>query len=332
MSLQARSYSTCQRVPCHRRRFGDKDDAVQRLEPAAKRASQQPLCCPSNYQTVADKIISRIRRIKCDEAKPWCQRCTGTGRKCDGYVVPGADGWIASPDDRTNAIVVQRLITRLPGNTQEKRAFQYFIKQTSPELNGFFTTGFWERLILQASQTEPSLRHAVVAIGALHEEFSQTNEGLPLGQVVGGHLPFAVKQYTKAIGHLRRSLGTGDHSPLTALMSCILFVCFDCLRGYYHTAIVHLKSGMKILQDLRAQNKAQDPTIENIIAPLLVRLSVQSILYVDTSQPEQRKEFATDRSPVIIRAEKLPEIFQSLEQARAGINECADGLFKTFYM
>lgn len=27
----------------------------------------------------------RIRRIKCDETKPHCQRCTSTGRKCDGY-------------------------------------------------------------------------------------------------------------------------------------------------------------------------------------------------------------------------------------------------------
>lgn len=27
----------------------------------------------------------RIRRIKCDEEKPFCRRCVSTGRKCDGY-------------------------------------------------------------------------------------------------------------------------------------------------------------------------------------------------------------------------------------------------------
>jgi hypothetical protein len=29
--------------------------------------------------------IIRIRRVKCDEGKPNCQRCISTGRKCDGY-------------------------------------------------------------------------------------------------------------------------------------------------------------------------------------------------------------------------------------------------------
>ncbi|KAI0135307.1 hypothetical protein F4814DRAFT_444127 [Daldinia grandis] len=36
----------------------------------------------------AKLIISsqhRIRRVKCDETKPACTRCTSTGRKCDGY-------------------------------------------------------------------------------------------------------------------------------------------------------------------------------------------------------------------------------------------------------
>ncbi|KAH8701545.1 hypothetical protein BGW36DRAFT_371084, partial [Talaromyces proteolyticus] len=31
-------------------------------------------------------ITCKIRRKKCDEMRPSCQRCTGTGRKCDGYL------------------------------------------------------------------------------------------------------------------------------------------------------------------------------------------------------------------------------------------------------
>ena len=27
----------------------------------------------------------KIRRVKCDEARPNCVRCTSTGRRCDGY-------------------------------------------------------------------------------------------------------------------------------------------------------------------------------------------------------------------------------------------------------
>src|SRR5271170_3044775 len=30
-------------------------------------------------------MLLRIRQIKCDERKPRCERCTSTGRNCDGY-------------------------------------------------------------------------------------------------------------------------------------------------------------------------------------------------------------------------------------------------------
>ncbi|KAH4069175.1 hypothetical protein HBH98_012240 [Parastagonospora nodorum] len=29
----------------------------------------------------------KIRKVKCDEEKPFCKRCTSTGRTCDGYDV-----------------------------------------------------------------------------------------------------------------------------------------------------------------------------------------------------------------------------------------------------
>ncbi|CAK7225860.1 hypothetical protein SBRCBS47491_006032 [Sporothrix bragantina] len=31
-------------------------------------------------------ITCKIRKVKCDETKPYCLRCTKTGRKCDGYL------------------------------------------------------------------------------------------------------------------------------------------------------------------------------------------------------------------------------------------------------
>ncbi|OAL56686.1 hypothetical protein IQ07DRAFT_14820 [Pyrenochaeta sp. DS3sAY3a] len=45
--------------------------------------------------------LLRIRRIKCDEAKPNCEKCTSTGRKCDGYTTspsPATDSSTASPE------------------------------------------------------------------------------------------------------------------------------------------------------------------------------------------------------------------------------------------
>ncbi|KAE9379086.1 hypothetical protein N431DRAFT_553378 [Stipitochalara longipes BDJ] len=268
----------------------------------------------------------KIRRIKCDETRPICLRCSKTGRKCDGYALEA----VAIPlDNRRSLALVQRLHTHTPGNSQEKRAFQYFITRTAVELSGFYSSSFWEQLILQASTAEPSLRHAVTGIGALHEEYVN---GTLKYDVDKSNPTFAVSQYTKALGHLRKSLANGKQPPLTALMSCILFVCFDSLRGHFTSAMVHLHSGLKILRDLRTDSAAESDIIEESLGPLFNRLSLQSILYVDTRTTVIRRDFVAQLRFVRSKDDEVPEAFQTLEEARTCLNQAADGLFRVFYL
>lgn len=256
----------------------------------------------------------KIRRVKCDEGKPFCLRCSSTGRKCDGY------------EDRNALQTIPRVSIHIPGSSDEKRGFQYFLKNTSVELSGYYDKSFWEHLLLQASSSEPALRHAVIAIGSLHEDFS--NKRLTYSSENSG---FAIKQYTKAISHLRRSLSAGLQAPLTALMSCVLFVCFDSLRGHFTGAMVHLQSGLKILRDLRERGKINEKIIEDTIAPIFMRLSLQSILYIDTRGNGDRQAFATDLMQCRSYQE-VPDHFESLEEARRSMNQSVDGLFRMLYM
>ncbi|KUJ20885.1 uncharacterized protein LY89DRAFT_778534 [Mollisia scopiformis] len=269
----------------------------------------------------------KIRRVKCDESKPSCKRCTSTGRKCDGYV----QGSIPSPDDKDFGAVIQRIATHLPGSSQEKRGFQYFVTTTSAELSGFFTNSFWEHLILQASATDPSLRHAVVAIGSIHEEFAHNRLSYDVESESKGQA-FAISQYTKAISHLRRSLLNGKQAPITALMSCILFACFDSLRGYFDNAMIHLQSGLKILKDFKAQSAEDAHMVETHITPLFMRLSIQAILYIDTRTTSERKDLVNEMAEICARETEVPEIFESLEDARKHMNQSAHGLFRMFHI
>ena len=173
----------------------------------------------------------RIRHVKCDEARPSCQRCTNTGRKCDGY----PQDLTVHSEDSPGQAMLQRISTQIPGNATERRGFNYFVLNTSAELSGYFDTSFWQRILLQASVAEPALRHAVISIGTLHESFANRELDYSSHSTERG---FALNQYTKAIGHLRRSLATGNQAPLTALMSCVLFVCFDSIRGHFESAMV----------------------------------------------------------------------------------------------
>ncbi|CAI6330555.1 unnamed protein product [Periconia digitata] len=47
-------------------------------KPNARRRAYRP-------KTTCGCKTCKIRKIKCDESKPHCHRCTSTGRKCDGY-------------------------------------------------------------------------------------------------------------------------------------------------------------------------------------------------------------------------------------------------------
>ncbi|KAG4428674.1 hypothetical protein IFR05_015839 [Cadophora sp. M221] len=269
----------------------------------------------------------KIRRIKCDETKPNCERCSTTGRVCDGYI---SDIPKLSQTPESSPDPAQRIAVRMSGNVEEKRGFDFFLRNTAAELSGYYDSSFWGKLVLAASAQNSSLRHAVIALGALHEDFSRKRLGPSTSPVEDQKAQFALAQYAKAIAALRVSLSGGNEEPLTALMSCILFVCFDSLRGWFESAMVHLESGLRILQDMKSSGR--DRVIEDSIAPLLTRLSMQSIIYVETRGAEDKAAFARKLMAVTGKDIVIPEEFECLEEARNALNSAADGLFGVFYL
>ena len=269
----------------------------------------------------------RVRRIKCDEAKPSCQRCSATGRKCDGY---SSDITISSQTPQNSTDLIQRISVHIPGNAEEKRGFDFFLRNTAAELSGYYDSSFWEKLILAASVQKPSLRHAVIALGALHEDFSQKRL-VTSTPSEDQKTQFALNQYAKSMAALRRSLSTEREEPLTALMSCILFVCFDSLRGWFESAMVHLQSGLRILREMRRSSTGIH-IIEDSIAPLFMRLSIQSIIYVDARNRHEKTDFARKLMDVSRKEIVISEEFESLEEARNALDQAVNGLFRAFYM
>ncbi|KAH8595583.1 hypothetical protein B0O99DRAFT_622188 [Bisporella sp. PMI_857] len=271
-------------------------------------------------------LTCKIRRVKCDEGKPTCNRCTSTGRKCDGYAPKPS----AMELDDGPTMILQNLSLRLSGTTAEKRGFNYFLVNTASELSGYFTTDFWGRLVLQASAAEPSLQHAVIAIGSLHEGFTKDNA------IQAAHNSgFAGKQYAKAIGYLRKSLASGKNTLLTTLMSCVLFVCFDSIRGAFSAAMIHIKSGLRIMGELRSSPKLSSEDrhlIEHTIAPLFMNTALQAILYVDTRDTPDRRAFSFEMSQANESDVQIPIAFKTLDEARYSMNQATEGLFRTFFM
>jgi len=95
--------------------------------------------------------------------------------------------------------------------------------------------------------------------------------------------------------------------------------------------MVHLQSGLRILRDM-TRTPDVDYIVETIISPLFLRLSVQSILYIDTRRSRDRHAFASELTHVCHRDGEMPKMFETLEEARRYLMEAADGLFRMFYM
>jgi len=203
----------------------------------------------------------------------------------------------------------------------EKRTLLFFINVTAPTLSADFSKDFWQRRVIQAANTEPSIRHAVIAIGAIHQDFISRHENYshrqdPTIKSFGFH------HYTIAISHLHKLMATETQRLDITLMCCILFICFDCISGNHDSAIIHLKAGLKILEDIKEQNiqalTRVEPNLalewEREFAPLLLALGVQAASFVN---PKYRK----DRAALwrMMKDARIPtdiSRFQSIDEAR----------------
>jgi len=103
------------------------------------------------------KQLYKIRRVKCDEQKPSCQRCCSTGRKCDGF-----------ENYPTIFNPYYGIVVNGSGDDQENRALHFFRTVTTDRLSGDFDLNFWHRHVCQGIITSPAIRHAAMALASIH--------------------------------------------------------------------------------------------------------------------------------------------------------------------
>jgi hypothetical protein len=170
------------------------------------------------------------RRVKCDETRPNCRRCSNTGRKCDGYG-SSANHLHIPPTFSPSALGFSE-------NSRETRCFQYFYERTAPALTGISGSIFWNIFVLQLSQREKTIWHAIIALGSLHENFVEKQQDLTGIEFLHREQDaFTLREYSTAIRALLKPSGKTDDKITVSsfgnvtvdvcLISCILFTCFE---------------------------------------------------------------------------------------------------------
>ncbi|KAK7431286.1 hypothetical protein QQZ08_002057 [Neonectria magnoliae] len=188
----------------------------------------------------------KLRKVKCEESRPACHRCASTGRTCDGYGIWGGGG--SSHPQVGVAGTSSLTITPSPTaaslrimNAAERDCFQWFMFKTSRKLRGIFSSAFWDTLRRQLfGKANPPTRNSVP------DEQEQ----------------FILRQYGKAISYLVPQ-SPGHHQPSAqgVLMTCLVFVFLEFLRGHYKTAQTHLENGLKLIAEAGCAPKRADNNV-----------------------------------------------------------------------
>jgi hypothetical protein len=285
---------------------------------------------------IAIRTSYHLTQIKCDETKPCCLKCTTTGRKCDGYVLP------PPRKARNQVTIVSSAQSQLPDPTKglalvpitasssELRALEYFCVKTAPNMGMHFDADFWKRFVVPASMAEPALRHAMVAVGIFAQQRAVPNDEGPAvwwpdvpstsvsvpvrKRAPDGNSIVALSNYNKSIGLLTKLASSSPGSNDVVLLACVLFICVELLRGDDVAAIQHFRGGMTIITDsvYRANNSTATGSkltighVNDSILPVFNRLEMLFILFGnDASWPY----------PVPL-TQTIPATFSSVAHAR----------------
>ncbi|RMJ15228.1 hypothetical protein CDV36_005142 [Fusarium kuroshium] len=129
-----------------------------------------------------------------------------------------------------------------------------------PVMSGSTDSYFWTHLVMQFSHFEPTVRHAVLAISSLYEEFAR---GSRITRQICGST-FAIGHYNAAIQQIKSS---GDEQLI--LLLCILFICIEYLQGDIYAALEHCRHGIVILN-----NSSCPEWAHQYLVPIFRRLSI----------------------------------------------------------
>ncbi|QYT00138.1 Zn(2)-C6 fungal-type domain-containing protein [Trichoderma simmonsii] len=145
-------------------------------------------------------VTCKRRKIKCDETRPACRKCTSTGRVCAGYRAKptGHYSWeeLLRPrwqaSDTNNNIKIMNAVAPPPlfagtaalnvsmsvpmalsstgrSDAAELRGFYFFVEVVAPALDGPLRGSFWTHTVPRVYIQESAVREATLAVSLLYE-------------------------------------------------------------------------------------------------------------------------------------------------------------------
>jgi len=175
------------------------------------------------------------------------------------------------------------------------------------------------------------VRDAVIAIAALAQggkveeklmDATTNNAAIPFTR--SQYVLYARQQFGRAIMGMRHAISNDQFQLRSALIACLLVICFEVLGGDHFTALTHALSGVKLMQSWLAQNPYKKPETEGLVSPAsniieddlvqaFARLDLQVLSYVAPRPIEVHQRLSNEGTDAI---KNMPSLFSDVEQAR----------------
>lgn len=215
-------------------------------------------------------------------------RCTSTGRICDGY--PITDAFRVQVWSISQASEPQKSISVLTEFGKNVRYLEFYHHCAQPALSSNFDKEFWSRIVLQMAHSEPAVRHALIALGYLYETETGSMKHARSKLVADEERGVLLVHYNKSIHCLVSSMARSVQNTEVALVTCVLFVCIEFMRGNYHTAFTHMTNGLKIISERQtmyeddSQISSPESTrtadmIDQKLVPIFIRGVASALMY-----------------------------------------------------
>jgi hypothetical protein len=218
--------------------------------------------------------------------------------------------------------------TVLVESESEQQYFSLFRDRTAAELAPFFESQTWRRLLLQAC-SEPAIRHAVLAISALHKTSMTVRDHQSLffdGNLTEANLhhQHAILHYSKAIRIMRDAAARGNQDLRTILLTSLVIICFESFHGNYALADAQVQTAIVLIEEWKASfpngnqialgfSSPAPDIIEDELIQIFGRLDIQTISFVDKRPLEYHKQLRTDGS---VHISNMPPAFRTVDEAR----------------
>lgn len=210
--------------------------------------------------------------------------------------------------------------------TSEVASLQQFCMSTS--LAVFKNLGlpfhtFWTSAVPKLSISEACVAHIMVALAARQRATFHVSESAERPHLIRVHN----RHYSEACRMLCST--ESRQKPEMILLCCLMFISMENVEDTVANNFLHLKSGLQVLREYKAQKQAVSPTltrsatdlIEDTLEPMFARLEAvvsPTIYSITDDQPAQS---------LIWEMPRIPRSFENLATVRGSLWEIAQWVF-----